>query len=71
MLRGLEPGACGASIVLLATFAATAQCAEATPDDPTGTWSLKCVSPDGKPRECVVVVVREGKSLRGTCPPTA
>jgi hypothetical protein len=66
MLRGLPPGARGASIILLATFVATARCVEALPDDPTGAWKLKCVPPDGKARECIVIVAREGKSLQGT-----
>ena len=26
---------------------------------------LKCVSPDGKPRECVLTVFREGATLKG------
>jgi hypothetical protein len=34
-------------------------------DDPVGAWKLKCVSPDGKARECVVTVLREGSSLKG------
>ncbi len=34
------------------------------PDDPVGAWKLKCVPPDGKPRECVVTVFREGEALK-------
>jgi hypothetical protein len=34
-------------------------------EDPTGAWKLKCVSPDGKPRECVVTLYREGEDLKG------
>ena len=34
------------------------------PHDPVGAWRLKCVPPDGKPRECVVTVIREGDALR-------
>ena len=34
-------------------------------DDPVGTWVLKCVSPDGKRRECVVTVFKEGAILKG------
>jgi hypothetical protein len=28
-------------------------------DEPTGAWKLRCVSPDGKARECVIAVARE------------
>jgi hypothetical protein len=34
-------------------------------DDPVGAWVLKCVSPDGKRRECVVTVFKEGAILKG------
>jgi hypothetical protein len=34
-------------------------------EDPVGAWTLKCVSPDGKQRECVVTVYREGSDLKG------
>jgi hypothetical protein len=34
-------------------------------DDPVGAWMLKCVSPDGKRRECVVTVFKEGAILKG------
>ncbi len=33
--------------------------------DPVGAWKLKCVPPDGKPRECIVTVFREGDELKG------
>jgi hypothetical protein len=33
-------------------------------DDPVGTWVFKCVSPDGKRRECVVTVFKEGPILK-------
>ncbi len=36
------------------------------PDDPVGAWRLKCIPPDGKPRECVITVIREGDTLRAT-----
>ena len=35
-------------------------------DEPVGTWKLKCVSPDGKDRSCLVKVAREGGRLTGT-----
>jgi hypothetical protein len=34
-------------------------------EDPVGAWRLKCVSPDGKPRECVVTIFLEGDGLKG------
>jgi len=34
-------------------------------EDPVGAWKLMCVSPDGKHRECVVTVYREGAALKG------
>ena len=34
-------------------------------EDPVGAWKLRCVSPDGKQRECVVTVYREGSALKG------
>jgi hypothetical protein len=34
-------------------------------EDPVGAWKLRCVSPDGKHRECVVTVYREGSALKG------
>jgi hypothetical protein len=34
-------------------------------EHPVGAWKLTCVSPDGKQRECVVTVYREGSALNG------
>ena len=31
--------------------------------DPLGAWKLRCVSPDGKQRECVVTVYSNGSAL--------
>jgi hypothetical protein len=33
--------------------------------NPVGAWMLKCVSPDGKRRECVVTIFKEGADLKG------
>jgi hypothetical protein len=33
--------------------------------DPVGTWKLRCVSPDGKKRECIVSLVRKAAALDG------
>jgi hypothetical protein len=32
---------------------------------PVGTWKLRCVSPDGKKRECIVSLVRKAAALDG------
>lgn len=55
MIRHLTTGA----LTLLLLAAAPA-------GDPVGTWKLKCVSPDGKDRSCLVRVVRQGGRLHGT-----
>ena len=34
--------------------------------DPVGTWKLSCVCPDGKARDCVILVSREGQELKAT-----
>jgi hypothetical protein len=34
-------------------------------ENPMGTWKLTSVSPDGKHRECLVTICREGTALRG------
>jgi hypothetical protein len=34
-------------------------------EDPVGAWKLRCVSPDGKYRECIVTISREGAALKG------
>ncbi len=66
MLRGLTRVAFGSLIILLAACAIPPRCQAAPPSDPAGAWKLKCVSPDGKPRECIVTVAREGRTLKGT-----
>lgn len=58
MLRGLT---LIASIMLAAPLAQAGE-----PSEPCGTWKLKCVSPDGKTRECVVTVCKDGDALKGT-----
>jgi hypothetical protein len=55
------------SFFLLAACAVACRCEAAPPEDPVGTWKLKCVSPDGKHRECVVTISRDGKTLNGIC----
>jgi hypothetical protein len=60
MLRPISCCACGLFITLLASAGA------APIADPVGVWRLKCIPPDGKPRQCVVTVSREGRALKGT-----
>ncbi len=36
------------------------------PEDPAGTWKLTCVCPDGKSRDCVINVSKEGEELKAT-----
>ena len=45
---------------------ATRQANDVMAADPIGAWKLKCVSPDGKDRECIVSVSRDGKGWTGT-----
>lgn len=60
MLRAILYGACGLSLALIGSAWA------APPEDPVGTWKLRCIPPDGKPRHCVVTVSREGRAFMGT-----
>jgi hypothetical protein len=36
-----------------------------TAGSPVGTWKLRCISPDGKKRECIVSLVRKAAALDG------
>lgn len=64
MLRQLKRGTRGSAVLLLAAL--VSRCEAAPPDVPVGTWTLRCTSPDGKARSCVVTVRREGDTLKGT-----
>jgi hypothetical protein len=46
------------------TYSLAAKGEDIKVEDPVGAWKLKCVSPDGKPRECVVTVFRVGMTLK-------
>jgi hypothetical protein len=69
--RHLTRKICGAVFILVAVCAYCALYATSDveigdqAEDPVGAWKLTCVSPDGKPRECVVTVFREGAELKG------
>jgi hypothetical protein len=64
---------CGALLVVLA--ACTCDVLDETrdaaaigqADDPVGIWKLRCVSPDGKNRECVVTLFRNATGIEGDC----
>ena len=70
-LRRMSWISCGLVPVLLVTCATGVvhcPCQVVTrikTEDPVGAWKLSCVSPDGKQRECVVNVYREGSALKG------
>jgi len=71
MLRSTTWITCGVVPVLLAAcaFGALYRTGEVgagnKAEDPVGAWKLRCISPDGKQRECVVTVYREGAALKG------
>jgi hypothetical protein len=62
---------CGALLVVLA--ACTCDVLDETrdaaaigqADDPVGIWKLRCVSPDGKNRECIVTLFRDATGIAG------
>jgi hypothetical protein len=62
---------CGAIFTLVAVCACGALYATGDvgkgdqAEDAVDAWKLKCVSPDGKPRECIVTVFRDGAALKG------
>jgi hypothetical protein len=68
MRRRLTPRICGPSLIVLAfcSFDAGGDPGEFKASEPVGAWKLKCVSPDGKDRACIVAVRRDGKALQGT-----
>jgi hypothetical protein len=71
MLRRKTWVTCGAMLLLLAVWAVDARNDALDvgtgnkAENPVGTWKLRCVSPDGKQRECVVTVFTEGAALKG------
>jgi hypothetical protein len=68
MPRRLTQRICSPSFLLLAacTLGAGSDGRAGKDEDPIGAWKLKCVSPDGKDRECVVTLFRDGKTLKAT-----
>jgi hypothetical protein len=66
MMRDLMLGTRGRSVVLLAVCTLASVCEAAPPEDPIGSWKLKCLCPDGRSRDCVIAVSREGHALKAT-----
>jgi hypothetical protein len=58
----------GATCILLAACTASTggDADDKKAGDPVGVWKLTCVSPDGKPRECILTLAREASILKGT-----
>ncbi len=56
----------GCAVVLMAACSFVPACEAAPPEDAVGRWKVTCVCPDGKSRDCVVNVIREGQALRAT-----
>ena len=55
------------SFIVLMTSSVSFECEAAAAEDPVGTWKLNFLSPDGNPRECIVTIAKEGKTLKGSC----
>jgi hypothetical protein len=53
----------------LAPYSAAVSNAPVEADPVAGAWRLRCISPDGKPRECVIAIFREQSSLKGRYAP--
>jgi hypothetical protein len=49
----------------LALVTTRGEAGDPQPDLLLGAWKLKCTSPDGKARECILVLSREGTLLKG------
>jgi hypothetical protein len=56
----------GFAVVLMAAYSFVPACEAAPPEDAVGRWKLTCVCPDGKSRDCMINVIREGRALRAT-----
>ena len=68
MRQPLTQRICGPSFLVLAVCAlgAGGDGRDGKDEDPVGAWKLKCVSPDGKDRECIVTFSRDGPAWKGT-----
>jgi hypothetical protein len=68
MRRRLTPRICAPSLIVLAfcSFDTGGEPGDVKASDPLGAWKLKCVSPDGKDRECIVTFSRDGLAWKGT-----
>jgi hypothetical protein len=65
-MPGLIQKTGGLAVVLLTICPLLSACKAAPPEDPVGTWKLTCVCPDGKSRDCVISVSKEGEELEAT-----
>jgi hypothetical protein len=54
------------AVVLMAAYSFVSACEAAPLEDAVGRWKLTCVCPDGKSRDSVINVIREGQALRAT-----
>lgn len=50
-------------VAALAISSLTSICQARPDDDPVGSWKLCCTCPDGKARDCVINVSRNGQAL--------
>jgi len=65
-MRDSTHNTCGFAVVLITACSFVTACEAAAPGDVVGRWKLMCVCPDGKSRDCVINVIREGQALRAT-----
>ena len=63
-MRDLARNTGGFAVVLMAAYSFVPACEAAPPEDAVGRWKLTCICPDGKSRDCVINVIRDGRSLR-------
>ena len=65
-MLGLTRRTGGHVVALLAVCSLNSVCVAAPPGDAIGSWKLTCVCPDGKSRDCVIKISKEGQALRAT-----
>lgn len=66
MMSNLMLRAGGQLVVMLAICSVVSFCEAGPPVDPVGSWKLCCVCPDGRSRDCVINVSRDGRSLKAS-----
>lgn len=65
-MRDLMRGIGGQFVVLLVICGLASLCEAAAPEDPIGSWKLKCICPDATSREYVIIISCEGEELKAT-----